>query len=264
MIPPAKLPTKPAPKVGECIGRGAYKQAFYNATDASKVILRSHRGGRTYDNEWASEIKMLHMLDSLGFPVLQVHDFFIGEDSITYMIVDRHNAGRGDNKVGQTYHAHVNEMYKRVNGNTVKSIRQIVRATQRSWVYEIGDFQYLWADDGRIVINDPHIYISRCASQDEWNASYKGKDLWYSHLRAYVERVHAEKTGVIPPPAKINEAYCQDVYTNASIWWKQCGKDLVTKQIEAQKALEELEARAMAVMGIPTINYRWVEIGHST
>lgn len=264
MLPPAKLPIKPAPARGEALGKGAYKTAYLYPDDPTKVILRSVRGaGRSYDSEWSNEVKMLHQLDQWGFPVLQVHDFFIGDDDHTHMIVDRHNAGRGDNKVGACYNAKCTVMYNRINENSVKSIRQIVRATNKAWVSEIGDFQYLWADDGRIIINDPHIYIKRCDNQEQWDRDYKGKDLWYTHLRGFVERVNAEKTGVIKGPAVITDAHCDDIYANAVTWWQTSGKKTVAKTMVAQKAMEELEAQSMAVMGIPTIKHRWVEIGHT-
>lgn len=263
---PARLAREEAPKLGNRIGNGMYKVAYAHPTDPNRVILRSNSThAASTEQKFRDEIKMLNNLESWGMPVLQVFSLYIGMDDHLYMEVERHGAGRGDVAKANGWNAKPAAMFGMVNANTVKSIRQIVRAANAHMVTDVGDFQYLWSDEGRIIINDPHIHVGQASSREEWERTYKHGSLWYTQIRSFVEYVWAYKQGLTKAPAGYNDEalFAEYAWQHAKGWWDKNGIGIVKQQMVQQRAQEDLEAKAMAVLGIPTVNHHWVEIENS-
>lgn len=256
--PERPLPRRPAPRLGDQLGRGGYKTAYEHPDDPTKVILISNH--RDDESKFIEEVKLLNQMHAWGLPAIHHHDLYMGDNGRAVLITDRHYAGRGGAQ------GSYQEQYSRVTLQSVRTANQMARAARRHCITGIGDFQYLWAADGSIVINDPNVHVNFC-TEDEWvHNNYSDKVMWYTQLLGFVELAWAHKSKLVDASTYTNcredhALFAEHVWTHGYAWLKDPnhGKKILAARRQKARDAEAQAAREAACWGIPTVNYKWIE-----
>lgn len=218
-------------KLGKKLAAGCSKVAYEYLGDPSKVILRVGRG---YQSSMEKEMRLLDQLGSYGMPVLKFHETYV-HDQHLYVVADRYKKGSKDNP----------DVMALTTEKTVAAFDLIEAGAIRHHVFDVSDFQFLWAEDGSIAIGDP---LEISFNDTHFKRYYDGGNLWYQKWQPVVEYAYQIKAGNTPGSFS---------YNNAHNWWANTGKKLQRKRRSALVEREKLEAATCAAMGIPTVRHRW-------
>lgn len=225
---PKELPVKPLPKLGKNLGNGSFKTAFASLEDPTKVYLCGNN-----PDEQRREIASLNKLEKLGVPVLPVHDVFQAENKYAFVIVaDRCMIGSKAARWGLP-----NDAMNLLNDNTIRTGKAIIEAVRQHGII-IGDFQFLLAMDGSLLVADPQEVTTGydpVGAVDGVSSSLES----YIHGARLMKAIAAGKSTITP--------------TGDTIF--QLGKNFWRDQ---KKVLEAQEEEACAVMGIYTQKIRRV------
>lgn len=125
-------------RLGKKLANGCSKTAYEHLDDPTKVVLVV---GKDYKMSMDKEMAVLEQLASYGIPVLKFHDVYT-HNSKLYILCDRYKKGSKD---GADVAALTTE-------KTVAAFDRIEAAALRHHIYDVADFQFLWAEDGSIAV----------------------------------------------------------------------------------------------------------------
>lgn len=248
--------------MGKVLGSGCSKSAYEVVNDPTKVVLYS---AKAYAPNWKTEIEYLEKLGEMGFPVLGIDTvWFEHPRSLDYgecmMIVDRYEA--------QSKTMPSKQWLDLVSEKSVKAFQRIEECAQKNYVALIGDFQFLWAKDGDIVIADPNSL--KIVSKETFQTTYAHNlgYLWYSSAQARIEYLWRCKTGEIEDDcADLNGSIYpvaglgkKDLWTRSTAWWAASGLSYWDRMKKKRLEAESEEATAAAKMGVHTIRHKRVPI----
>lgn len=221
-------------RLGQRLGSGGSKTAFTIKDDPTKVLLV------TYESyPWLAEKQMLDKMTDMGLPVLKVYDSYKPGDGNLYIVCDRYKTGSKD---GQ------DNVVALTNDRTIASSDQIDRACKKHGIYYISDYQFLWHQDGHIVIADPG---SLQINKTEFNRLDKNGTLFYRSWQAAIEFAWQIKHGLVHEPYS---------WGNAKAWWDREGKDHAKVRRVTYRQNERKEEAFWAANGLMTVHHHWVDV----
>jgi hypothetical protein len=224
--------------VRERLGSGAYKSAYALADNKTVLIVSSDKRQLNAEFEYLEELRLS------GVPVLTIHKVYDNVDVVSSEdggILKGRAAFRAErmafsNKDGGTEQP----VYKVLNDRSLKDIEAIRNGLINNKLY-VADLQFLIADDGRVVINDP-LGVYTTSDKNEWD--YQQREM--------EERLDRLKWGVLYARDRLEQKLV-DVETKAlpASFFKDAAN------WGANYKERELRA-AVAAMGIPTVNVKVV------
>lgn len=152
------------------LGDGCYKEAWSVIGQPDRAIITTN-----YPSDFIRELDTIRDLECRGFPVIQIHDVFFKKMSnkrLMCAIADRYYDGvRGKGRTN--IHLILNEK----TSSDVQKIRNLINVNK----IFIQDLQFLFKEDGSVVINDP---------QDVYADKYKWNDHQEENART-LDRIEA-------------------------------------------------------------------------
>lgn len=227
--------------LGKQLGAGAYKMAFECTADPNVIVLKTYTG---YDI--AGELAELERLKAMGMPVVEIFNTIDDGDNC-YFVCKRYVKSNKDIAAKK-------EEYDLVSEKTVRDFARIERAANAHFVDDISDFQFLWAKDGSIALNDPGSISCNKARYERVKAENR---LWWQRQQAHYEYIMAMKAGDIVG-AWDNAGLWKE---HARAWWfKGKGRDIAKARRQKRIDAEKNEAAWWASQGVPTHYHTWRQL----